>query len=213
MRCYVRILFPAALLLLCGCGPSLRSLSKVPQEGRRTVAFWSNAQGNGSPAPFQYAIEEGFGSPEAVSYLCRLVTPDEDSVRKVLWEPDQPARYPGTRKSGSQQGRAAQRFACAAGVDHVMMTDLSVEYETALLQPAEQVSLFGKLVLGRKDTPAVYGQVAKKAVFRLRYIDGYTGKTLWKMKKSSYPKYGGYERVAKVIARKFHRRFPFRKPE
>ena len=211
MRCPVRILFAAALFAVVGCGPSLRSMSKVPQEGRRTVAFWSNAQGNGSPAPFQYAIAEGFGSPEAVSYLCRLVTPDEDSVRKVLWTPDSPARYPGTRRAGSAHGRAAQRFACAAGVDHVMMTEVSVEYVTELLQPAEQYSLFGKIVLGKVDRPAVFGQVANKVVFRLRYIDGHTGKTLWKMKKTGYPRYGGFERIARSIGRKFHRRFPFRK--
>ena len=177
------------------------------------MAFWSNAQANGGPAPFQYAIGEGFGSPEAAGYMCELVAPDEDSVRKLIWEPDRPARYPGTRKASSPHGRVAQRFACAAGVDHVMMTEVSTEYETALLQPAEQYSLFGKLVLGKVDKPAVFGPVPRKVVLKLRYIDGHTGKTLWKMKKASYPQLGGYERVAKSIARKFHRRFPFRKPE
>ena len=203
----------ATLPLLGGCGPSLRSFTKVPQEGKRTVAFWSHAQANGGAAPFQHAIVEGWGSPEAAGYLCRLVTPDDDSVRKVLWEPDRPARYPGTRKAGSPHGRVAQRFAVAAGVDHVMMTEVSTEYETALLQPAEQYSLFGKLVLGKVDQPAVFGPVPRSVKFKLRYIDGHTGRVLWTMGRSANPRIGGYERVAKAIARKFHRRFPFRMPE
>ena len=104
-----------------------------------------------------------------------------------------------------------EAFASAAGVDHVMITVLSREMQQVLVREAQSYSLFGKVILGKKDTPAEYGAALKKLNFRLLYVDGYTGRTLWKTKVKFKGGFRGFDNMNAVVAKKFHKRFPFRR--
>lgn len=196
--------------LLAGCGPSLRAMAKVPSANKRTVAFWSDAQYVGRPAPFQAGILEGFASYDATNYLCRLVRLNEDSVRKVMSGPRELKAYPGSPRARSRLGRTAQAVASAAGVDHIMYTWVDRETETVVLQAAQEHTALEKIFLGKKDTPAVLGDKLKKVTFRLKYIDGHTGRTLWKTKVKFKGGFRGFDKMNAIVAKKFHKRFPYR---
>lgn len=200
----------AILTVLTSCGPSLRSMSKMPQAEKRTVAFWSPEQWRGRPAPFQHGVAEGFRSQDAQNYLCRLVEPPLDSVLAVMRSPEACQKHAGALRAKSRQRRSIQQFACAAGADHVIFTTVSKEFETVLLQPAEEYSLYGKVILGRKDKPAVYGPGLKKLNFTLKYYDGHTGRTLWKTKVKFKGRFHTFDEMNAKISKRVHKRFPFR---
>ncbi|HMU13126.1 MAG: hypothetical protein JST41_07795 [Bacteroidetes bacterium] len=195
-------------VILGSCGSPLKTMSLSPPAEKHTVAFWSAEQWRGEPAPFQYAIAQGFRSQDAENYFCRLVEPDLDSVRTVIRKKG--ACIPKVRSRSSLR-RNVQQFACAAGVDHVIHTSVSEEFKMIMLAPAEQQSLFGKVFLGKRDKPALFGPTLSKLTFTLKYFDGRTGRTLWKTRVYFRGHFRGFDHMNEIITKKVHKRFPYRK--
>ena len=82
-----------------------------------------------------------------------------------------------------------------------------------MLAPAEQHSLYGKIFLGKRDTPALFGPTLNKLTFTLRYLDGRTGSTLWRTSVRFRGGFRGFGRMNEVITRKVHARFPYRRDD
>ena len=228
-----RSLFIAsALLILGGCGSPLKTMSEIPSEQKQTLGFHPYQVDSD---PFQQVLQGIFRSPEAESYLCRLVDMQQGEF---------PAeRFTKGQLNGSandkKMAQLAQVYGPSIGVDHLMCIESDIQTQMIVVKQGQDASLFrdvvgngmdtlgGKLsdlVLGRRRVEPGYIEMVREAHFKVRYYDVRTGKVLWKFKykvKRSLDKtpeeiemmrdYYSYEALMTTVARKFQKRFPFKR--
>ena len=226
------VFIASALLVLGGCSSPLKTMSELPAEEQRTLGFYPYQVDSD---PFQQLLQGIFRSPEAGSYMCRLVDAQQGEF---------PAdRFTKHQLNGSandkKMAQLAQVYGRSIGVDHLMCIESDIQSQMIMVKQGQDASLFrdvlgngadtlggklSELVLGRRRVEPGFVEMVREAHFKVRYYDVRTGKLLWRFKykvkrslemtpeetemmRSTY----SYEYLMATVARKFQKRFPFKR--
>ena len=145
-------------------------------------------------------------------YYPKYVRVNYDSVFAQQQKQNSQLSYWENIRNQFSAKRRYRQFARAAGTDHLMTISIETEFDT-IITPGQKYSLLSKLLFKMQDEPDKQTLAVRKIRFKLLYIDGRTGKTLWSMK-SKYPSgFFGINRTdpLQVLRAKLEKKFPYKK--
>jgi len=197
-----------ALFLLAGCITANIS-HEFPAAQKRTVTFMiHHMQGSQDLNPAEQTIVDCL--KKEPGYLPEYIEVNYDSVEHIYGQLYSKLNFED--HLFHERKNQYMLFAKAAGTDHVMDLEMETQYDTIITPPKER-TILQRWLLGMKDTPEEISYSIREIKFRLRYVEGHTGKTLWKMS-CRYPSgfFGGRrDNAMDELAYRFRKEFPFKK--
>jgi hypothetical protein len=155
-------------------------------------------------------------------YLSKYIDVNYVSVNKKLDSLHSNLNYWNKIKLAFSHKHQYRSYADATGTDHLLVLGVKTTYDT-VFTPEESSRLWDHLWEGSSDpikelVGAKEAHYMKETYFinhikyKLRYIDGHSGKTLWKMK-CRWPSFlfgSKKKNPILLIKKKFEKKFPFK---
>jgi hypothetical protein len=165
-----------------GC-TSTKSLNpnSTSYNDKRLVTFYIEPylhQGLNELNSFENAIAACFEEHKDI-YFSQYVYINYDSVLKEFKQSYGNLSY--MKKSFASKKYKYKLFAKKASVDHLMLIETETKYDTNTTEGIDY-SLFEEIVFNREDIPKKEKLVVREVTYKLKYIDGHSGKKLWQMK-------------------------------
>lgn len=208
----------AIIISICSCSAGRISNSLSTGTEKRTVTFRTHNRVELNDP--EKAIASEFLRHEQM-YFPKYVETNYDSVNSLVNSLYSELNFWNQIKYGFSRKRQYRLYASAAGTDHLLNLDEHITYDT--IRTAEESkrlwdhlwennNSFTKLLVGAKEAHYIRETYHINNIkYKLRYIDGHTGKTLWRMR-CKWPKFFGTKKQnpALIIKKKFERMFPYK---
>lgn len=223
----MRLILPKVLLfvcivIICSCSSGRIYNTGSLGTNKRTVTFkpFNANQLNGPEG----AVASSFLNNEK-KYLPKYVEINYDSTNKKFDSLYSNLNYWNKTKLGFSRKRRYRLYADATGTDHLLDLNIHTTYDTIRTAQEsdrlwdhlwENSNSFVKELVGAKEAHYITETYnIKKIKYKLRYIDGNSGKTLWRMR-CRWPT-GLFNSKKKnpvlLIKNKFDKKFPYKLTE
>lgn len=208
----------AIIISICSCSAGQISNSLYKETDQRTVTFRTinTVELNGP----EKAIASEFLRHEQ-KYIPKYVEINYDSVNSSVNSLYSELNFWDRVKYGFSRKRQYRLYASVTGTDHLLNLDEQITYDTIrTVEESDRIwdhiwensSDFTKFLVGANEAHFIRETYQINNIkYKLRYIDGYTGKTLWRMQ-YKWPSFFGAKKQNPVlmIKKKFERRFPYK---
>lgn len=216
---YKPTLLYALIVSICGCSPVRMKNARFSGPSKRTVTFnIHNAnQLNGG----EKAVANSFLSNHR-KYIPKYVEVNYDSVNNLVNSLYSKLNYWNKTKYTFSRKIRYRLYASATGTDHLLdleihitndTTRTAIESERLWDQLWENNNSFTKELVEANEAHYIRETYKiKKINYKLRYIDGHTGKTMWSMSCRWPAGLFGFNKKSPdmLIKNKFEKKFPFK---
>lgn len=216
---HATILLFVLIISICSCGPVRMTNARSSGASKRTVTF--NTHNANQLSGGEEAVANSFLSNEK-KYFPKYVEVNYDSVNNTFDSLYSKLNYWNKTKYSFSRMRQNRLYADAAGTDHLLDLEIHIIYDT--LRTAEESkrlwdhlwennNSITKELVGAKEAHYIKESYQiKKIKYKLRYIDGHTGKTMWRMKCRWPAGLFGSKKQNPVllIKNKFDKKFPYK---
>lgn len=204
------ILFIFLLVSMTACRPSALSVNPYSDSQKRTVTFMPGD--NAGFNTLERAIAACFIRDEK-QYFAKYVVMNYDSVKGEYAKRYAALSYWDKSRLTLSRKRSYRFYSDISGTDHLMSIEIKKQEFDTVMTPGKDYSLAEEILLGKEDE-VDQTLVTRKTVYKLRYVDGHTGKTLWSMRLKYPPgfmemgnKHGG---LTNCFTDKFRKKFPYK---